>query len=151
YRFYIGGIPTGALPGDIVVQSCSTDADCLAGDHAVGAHCSVYTHTCFRIDYSDREYNTLDEGGSAGGLDEPLGLQGGASNTDLSWWPRVTPTAFVRIPTNGSPIDWNKNGKFTDVGVVQEINGDGELLVLLGQNDWETTSYGGVDLFPHFR
>jgi hypothetical protein len=57
-------------------------------------------------------------------LDETIGLQGGASNTDISFWfhgPGYTP-----IPTNGSPLDWNKDGNFTDTGVVNEINdGDG--------------------------
>src|SRR5262249_23602526 len=151
YRFYLGGIPTGASPGDVVPQSCSSDADCNSGDHSVGAHCSAATRTCFRIDYSDREFNALDESGAAGGLDETIGLQGGANNTDISWWHRVIPTPFVRVPTNGSPIDWNRDGIFTDTGVIQEVNGDGQETQLPGQNDWETTLVGGVNHFTNLK
>jgi hypothetical protein len=152
YLFYTQGIPVAASPGGTVPQSCTTDADCNSGDHAVPAHCSTTTHACFRIDYSDREFNTLDETGAFGGLDETIGLQGGTNNTDISWWFHGgTPCCYVRIPTNGSPIDWNKDGNFTDTGVTTEINdGDGPELEL-PQNDWATTSINGVNNFTNLQ
>jgi len=149
YLFYGRGIEVAASPGGTTPQACASDADCNAGDHAVPAHCSTTTKTCFRIDYSDRAFNTLDETGAHGGLDETIGLQGGANNTDISWW--FHGPGYVRIPTNGSPIDWNKDGNFTDTGVTTEINdGDGPELEL-PQNDWATTSINGVNNFTNLQ
>ena len=96
-------------------------------------------------------FNTLDESGAAGGLNETIGLQGGTNNTDISWWHAGAPTPFVRIPTNGSPIDWNKDGNFTDTGVIAEINGDGQSTQLPSQNDWATTSINGVNTFTNLK
>src|SRR5262245_13119032 len=149
YRFYLAGIPVGAAPGDAVTQSCATDADCNASDHAVGAHCSVLAHTCFRIDYSDRSFNSLDEGGWAGGLDENVGLQGGVNNTDISYR-RTGVAQFTKVPTNGTPIDWNQDGSFT-AGVTAEVNGDGTESVLESQDDWASTSINGVRQFINLK
>jgi hypothetical protein len=146
YLFYGQGIQVAASPGDTVPQACITDADCNAGDHAVAAHCSTSTNTCFRIDYSDRVFNTLNE---AGGLDETLGLQGGANNTDISSW--FGGPGYVPIPTNGSPIDWNKDGNFTDTGVVAEINDSDGPENELPQNDWATTPINGVNNFTNLQ
>jgi hypothetical protein len=152
YSFYKSGILVGGTPGDIAPKSCSTDDDCSVGDHAVSAHCSTTTNTCFRIDYSDRLFNTLDETGAAGGLDETIGLQGGVNNTDISFWHAGTPTPYVKIPTNGSPIDWNKDGNFTDTGIgpIEVNDGDG-FEVDSGQNDWATTSINGVNHFTNWN
>src|SRR5262249_33094506 len=49
YIFYLQGIQVAASPGSTVPQGCITDADCNSGDHAVPAHCSTTTQTCFRI------------------------------------------------------------------------------------------------------
>jgi len=149
YSFFKSGILVGASPGDVVPQSCRTDADCPSAGFA--APCSAVTNTCFRIDYSDREFNTLDETGGAGGLDETIGLQGGTDNTDISFWHRGFPTPYVKIPTNGTPIDWNRDGNFTDTGVIAEINdGDGPEQDV-SQNDWATTSINGVNNFTNLR
>jgi hypothetical protein len=151
YSFYGRGIRVAASPGSTVPQACTTDADCNSGDHAVPAHCSTTFHTCFRIDYSDRVFNTLDETGAYGGLDETIGLQGGANNTDISFWFYGGTPAYRPIPTNGSPIDWNKDGNFTDTGVITEINdGDGRELEQ-SQNDWATTSINGVNHFTNLN
>ncbi len=134
YSFYLSGIPVAASPGDTVPQSCNVDSDCVQG-HGSKAHCSITTHTCFRIDYSDRQFNDLDENG----LNEAIGLQGGADNTDVSFARDPKGSSFVRVPTNGSPIDWNGDGTIAS-GVVEEINRDGQKTVLAAQNDWETTT-----------
>jgi hypothetical protein len=147
YRFYVAGIPVGASPGDSVTKSCSTDSDCYTGDQpSATQHCSTLTHACLRIDYSDRLFNDLDENN----LDETVGLQGGATNTDISWWHAVTPTAFVHIPTNGTPIDWNLDGTITS-GVAAEVNGDGTRTLLSTQNDWSTVSVNGVNQFANLK
>jgi hypothetical protein len=147
YRFYVSAIPVGASLGDTSPQSCTTDNDCHNSDHAVPAHCSTLANTCFRIDYSDRLFNDLDENN----LDETVGLLGGANNTDISYWHAVSPAAFVHVATNGLPIDWNKNGSFGDTGIVQEINGDGQLTPLAAQNDWETILVNGVNNITHLQ
>jgi hypothetical protein len=149
YSFFKLGIPVATSPGGTVPQSCTIDADCNAGNHAVPAHCSTTTHTCFRIDYSDRQFNSLDESGASGGLDETIGLQGGVNNTDISYWHAGTPTPYVRIPTNGTPIDWNKDGNFTDTGIRAEVNDGDGFEVDHSQNDWETISINGVNNFTN--
>ena len=147
YSFYTQGIQVAATPGSTVPQTCTTDTDCNAGDHAVSAHCSTSTNTCFRIDYSDRVFNTLDETGTAGGLDETVGLQGDANNTDISLWFRGP--GYFPIPTNGSAIDWNKDGNVTDTGVINEVNDSDGAEVENPQNDWATTSVNGVNQFTN--
>jgi hypothetical protein len=146
YLFYGRGIQVAASPGSTVPQACTTDADCNSGDHAVPAHCSTTTQTCFRIDYSDRVFNTLAE---AGGLDETLGLQGGADNTDISFW--FHGPGYVPIPTNGAPIDWNKDGNFTDTGVFAEINDSDGPETELSQDDWATIPINGVNNFTNLN
>jgi protein-disulfide isomerase len=145
YSFYTKGIEVAASPGSTVPQSCATDADCNDGDHAVPAHCSTTFKTCFRIDYSDRTFNTLDENN----LDETVGLQGGANNTDISRW--FGGPGYVRVPTNGTPIDWNKDGNFTDTGVMNEINDSDGREVEYPQNDWAITPINGVNNFTNLK
>lgn len=152
YSHYKQGIEVAALPGGTVPQACTTDAECNAGDHAVPAHCSATTNTCFRIDYSDRVYNSLDETGGSGGLDETVGLQGGVDNTDISYWHAGTPTPYVRIPTNGSPIDWNRNGIIdTTAGQSVEVNDGDGFEVDNPQNDWATKLVNGVNQFTNLN
>jgi hypothetical protein len=131
YRFYLSGIPVARTPGEIVPASCQTDTDCPVTTHAMAAHCSALTHTCVRIDYSDRLFNNLDEAN----LDELLGLQGGVDDSDISFRHTGGSPQFTRVPTNGTPIDWNQDGALTAV-VAAEVNGDGQLSVLSGQDDW---------------
>jgi hypothetical protein len=135
YNFYTNGIPVGASPGDSVAQSCTTDADCYTGDHpSATQHCSTATNTCFRIDYSDRLFNTLDEPGVTTGVNEELGLQGGANDTDISWTKAAGQR--VQVPTNGSPIDFNGNGEAIDTSLIYDVNGDFQKTLLTSQNDW---------------
>jgi hypothetical protein len=144
YSFYLNGIRVSAAPGDTIPKSCNADSDCLSA-HASGAHCSITTHTCFRVDYSDRRFNDLDENG----LNEAIGLQGGADNTDVSWARDPKGSGFIRVPSNGSPIDWNGDGAI-ESGVVEEINRDGQKTLLATQNDWETrTDSFGQTKFTH--
>jgi hypothetical protein len=133
YDFYLDGIAVAASPGDTVPKSCGTDSDCPSG-----AHCSTRTNTCFRVDYSDRAFNTLDETN----LDETTGLQGGADDTDLSFrFHGGSIPDFFRVPTNGTPIDWNGDGTM-ERGVTFNIIGDPfqPLTTLQGQNDWATSN-----------
>jgi hypothetical protein len=151
YSFYKLGIQVAASPGSAVPQPCSTDADCNAGDHVVPAHCSTSTHTCFRIDYSDRVFNSLDETGASGGLDETIGLEGGANNTDISWRRfHGGGPLYVRIPTNGTPIDWNDDGYFT-TGVMAEVNDGDGFEVDNSQNDWAMQMINGVNNFTNLN
>ncbi len=130
YSFYTKGIPVGASPGDIVPKSCASDADCISA-HPTPAHCSLSTGTCFRIDYSDRIFNNLNE---ATGINEELGLQGGVDNTDISWTHAAG--QFVQVPTNGAPIDFNGDGNTTDTNLIYDVNGDVQKTLLATQNDW---------------
>lgn len=133
YNFYTQGIAVGSSPGDTLPKSCATDADCTSA-HPSAAHCSLSTGTCFRIDYSDRNFNNLDESGATTGINEELGLQGGADNTDISWTHAAG--QFVRVPTNGSPFDFNGDGNTTDTNLISDVNGDVQKTQLNTQNDW---------------
>jgi hypothetical protein len=133
YRYYTTGIPVAAVPGSIVPQSCSTDADCQT-PHPSGAHCSAATNTCFRIDYSDRQFNTLDE---SGGINELLGLQGGADNTDISWYHSGI---WLRAPTNGSFVDFKADG-VVETALIYDVNGDVQKGLLATQNDWQNLRF----------
>jgi hypothetical protein len=135
YDFYLNGIPVAASPGDNVPKSCSSDADCPVTDHVVGAHCSTLTNSCFRIDYSDRQFPTLDERN----LDETAGLNGGAADTDISFGFQA-PASVIFVASNGSPVDWNSNG-IIETGVGYNITGNQQSFVLLqGWNDWATSN-----------
>jgi hypothetical protein len=136
YNFYTLGIPVAALPGSVVPKSCSSDADCLTPNRS-GAHCSAATRSCFRIDYSDRQFNALDESGAFGGINELVGLQGGADNTDISWYRVGT---FRRAPTNGSFVDFNADG-ILETGLVFDVNGDRDKVLLSTQNDWQNLRF----------
>jgi hypothetical protein len=133
YRFYTTGIPVAATPGSIVPKSCSSDADCST-PHPSGAHCSTATNTCFRIDYSDRQFNTLDE---SGGINELLGLQGGADNTDISWYHSGV---WLRAPTNGSFVDFKADG-IVETALISDVNGDVQKGLLSPQNDWQNLRF----------
>ena len=103
------GIEVAASPGSATPISCSTDADCTAP-----AHCDTLNLVCSRLDYSDRIFSTLDENN----LDETVGFQGGAGDSDISWTHVVKPTTgFVRVPTNGTAIDWN-NDSAIETGII---------------------------------
>jgi hypothetical protein len=136
YRFYTSGIPVAAVPGSIVPKSCRTDADCPT-PHPSGAHCSAATNTCFRIDYSDRQFNALDESGASGGINEELGLQGGADNTDISWYHSGM---WLRAPTNGSFIDFKADG-IDETALIYDVNGDVQKVLLGTQNDWSNLKF----------
>src|SRR5262249_11274810 len=128
YRYYTGGIEVAASPGSVTPISCAVESDCPAG-----THCNTLTNACARVDYSDRDI-ALDETK----LDESAGLQGGVNDTDIAWRHIVRPrTGYVRVPTNGSPIDWNNNG-IIEIGVQFDVNGDTATNPMPGSNDWET-------------
>ena len=139
YRFYTQGIPVAPFPGLTQPTACFADTDC-SSSHAASAHCSAFTHTCFRIDYSDRA-SDLDETN----LNESLGLPGSPANdTDISFRHQISPTTgYVPVPTNGVPIDWDGNG-FIGSGVIFDVNGDGSVNPLPGQNDWASVIINGV-------
>ena len=147
YRVYVSGISVGALPGDIVPKSCNSDADCYLDDHSVRAHCSTFTKTCYRIDYSDRLFNDLDE---SGGLDEVIGLQGGVNNADISWRRTGGVPLFSRVAVNGSAVDWN-NDSIIEKGAITDINADGQMTLLRAQNDWATQMMNGVNNFVNLK
>ena len=138
YNFYTLGIPVGSSPGDIIPKSCNTDSDCTSGDHPSGTqHCSDAVNSlgfrqCIRIDYSDREFNSLDENGATTGINEELGLQGGTNNTDISWYKSGQ---FWRAPTNGSFVDFKHDG-FVSTALIFDVSGDGQKTQLISENDW---------------
>jgi hypothetical protein len=138
YNFYTQGIPVGSFPGDSVPKSCTSDPDCYTGDQpAATQHCSTTTNTCFRIDYSDRLMNSLDEAGNSTGIDESIGLQGGASDTDISW---AKAGQYFEVPTNGSWVDFNRDG-IVETTLIFDVNGDGQRTQLTTQNDWVSLQF----------
>jgi hypothetical protein len=132
YNFYTTGIPVGSTAGDPSLKSCTTDADCVAP-----AHCSTLpgNNHCFRIDYSSARLPGLNESA----LYETAGLNESATSTDISIFTPDGITEF-NIPTNGSPIDWNRDGVI-ESNVMQDINGDGVQTLLSGFNDWQNLQF----------
>jgi len=138
YSFFNTGIPVSKVPGDSFAQACLTDLDCGPAPDCPGPdceaapHCSTTTHRCYRLDFSSFRYNDLNETG----LDETIGLAGTPSSRNLTIW---TPDQFSNLyygPTNGSHLDWNRDGDAAGFGIQQDINEDGEKTLLTGSNDW---------------
>jgi hypothetical protein len=78
------------------------------------------------LDYSAQAFNDLDENA----LSEPAGI-GGHPN-------HVVPIQAVAgwlVPESG-PVDWNRDGDATDIGVARDLNGDLSRQLLRGFNDW---------------
>ena len=135
YNFYLKGIPVAAAPGDTAPKTCSIDSECYTGDQSSATqHCSTSTKTCIRIDYSDRVMNSLDEAGTTTGIDESIGLQGGANDTDLSWYKGAG--QYWLAATNGSWVDFNRDGTI-ETNLISDISGDGQKKLLLTQSDWQ--------------
>jgi len=87
--------------------------------------------------YSDYQLPDLDENN----LSEPDGVDpfsqtiamGPAAETSYR---KDGITYLVLMSVAGKALDYNQNGVATDTGVVQDINGDGQLTVLKGKEDW---------------
>jgi probable HAF family extracellular repeat protein len=77
------------------------------------------------LDYSAQAFNDLNENA----LSEPAGI-GGHPNHVVPI--QTVPNWFV--PETG-PVDWNRDGDATDIGVAIDLNGYG-LQLLRGFNDW---------------
>jgi hypothetical protein len=98
----------------------------------------------FRIDYSSFQTGTLDENA----LDETLGVQDVPDNiADIIRF--ISPNDADRwyAPSHGK-IDWDGDHTW-ETNVFADINGDSELNVLEGYNDWEKTEVNGVTRLTH--
>jgi len=100
-----------------------------------------------RLDYSRAWLPSLNETN----LDENLGIQGPAGDRTvygpLIWNATVSRWQGFSVPSQG-PIDWNRDGKLTDIGVNISVNdftaddfGDTALTTLEGYNDWANLLY----------
>lgn len=92
------------------------------------------------LDYSRRQLPTLNEDH----LNEPAGIQGPAG-LKTSYRHPVLPRSVPRkvVPAD-QPIDWNLNGKPTDLNVAVDITGDCDTTgesVLRGAEDWNHLQY----------
>ena len=136
YGFYLTGIPVGAMAGDTVPKSCSSDQDCPANAHCSAAGNGAFPRACVRIDYSGQKLPDLNETN----LTERAGLNASPISTDISVFTvdGITP---IYIPTNGSPVDWNQDGNAAESGVQQDVNGDGATTLLTGFNDWANLKF----------
>jgi hypothetical protein len=81
----------------------------------------------YRVDYSDVKLPDLDETN----LDENVGIQDSVHPTDIS----ENKNRATRVPVLGA-VDWNGNGNTTDTGLQRDVNGDQNLNVLHGADDW---------------
>jgi hypothetical protein len=79
------------------------------------------------LDYSAQAFNDLDENA----LSEPAGIGGHANHVVL-----IQAVAGWLVPESG-PVDWNRDGDATDIGVARDLNGDGLRQPLRGFNDWQ--------------
>ncbi|HEX3454969.1 MAG TPA: hypothetical protein VHS03_10095, partial [Gaiellaceae bacterium] len=82
----------------------------------------------FRVDYSDVALPDLDETN----LDETVGIQDTAHPTDIT----KEFGRSVLLPVLG-PVDYNQDGNTTDTGLQNDLNGDQQLTVLHGADDWD--------------
>jgi hypothetical protein len=149
FSYQLNGIPVADTSGSTVFKSCVTDSECEG-------HASLCTtdlvailgvNICVRIDYSGQQLPSLDEFVSPsglGGLDENVGVSGGAGNKDMVFY--YTPAQLLG-PSNG-PIDWNNDGNARETHVQADINNDGAYTLLTGFNDWDyllrTLASGGA-------
>jgi hypothetical protein len=141
YSFATSGIPVVAKPGNVSPKSCATDADCTAPSHCSGPTGSN-PNTCVRIDYASALLPDLNENS----LNEALGLNVASTSADLSVFYSNGGRTPVFAPTNGSPIDWNRDGSIGS-SVCADISGEsaascGSLPTLLGASDWTTRADG---------
>jgi hypothetical protein len=148
FSYQFGGIPTADTPGSAVFKGCVIDPQC-------GAHALCTTdlvpilgmNICVRIDYSGQELPALNEfvpNYGVGGLDENVGVSGGAGNKDIVLY--FAPAQLLG-PSNG-PIDWDGDGGAFETHVQADINNDGSFTLLTGFNDWDyllrTLANGGA-------
>jgi hypothetical protein len=137
FSYNLNGIPVADAPGSTAFKSCATDSDC--GGRAICTTDLAFilgNNICVRIDYSGQQLPSLNEfvtPQGLGGLDENLGVSGGAGNTDIVFY--YAPAELVG-PSDG-PIDWNNDGNANETHVQADINNDGSYTLLTGFNDWD--------------
>jgi hypothetical protein len=76
---------------------------------------------------------------NASALNEPLGVGGGARDTDIVVYCGVGFGCSLTGPSHG-PIDWNNDGNATETNVAADIAGTGSEPGLLTGNDWEVVN-----------
>jgi hypothetical protein len=99
-------------------------------------------HDSWTLDYSRKALPTLDESH----LVEADGIQGNPNHTLPLVRALVTPTGPVPTPTGAfakeaGPVDWNRNSIPDANPYSLDINGDGHITQLVGQEDWSQLSY----------
>jgi len=82
-----------------------------------------------RIDYSRSALASLNETN----LGEAAGIGDG---TDTAFW--RCPNASIRSAVGNGPLDWNCDNDTLDIGVNNDINGDGLTNTLTGFDDWNS-------------
>jgi hypothetical protein len=150
YSYQQNGILVGDAPGSTLIRGCIADSDCGRGAACERFLDDIGFRYCMRIDYSARTLPTLFEylfNSPLSGLDESVGVSGGAGDTDLVFY--RTPDGTEQIGASFGPIDWNGNGMIDAARVSTDINADRSLLSLKGFDDW---AFVNATLnTPHYR
>jgi hypothetical protein len=124
---YEGGLVPAAGPGEITPIPCANDADCGPPALSTG-RCSTPSscfctddlgdgnNVCYRPDYAEDQLLNLNETT----LDEHVGVGGPPSLDDIVWYTSCASLQCDGVttypgPSNGSPIDWNKDGAIADL------------------------------------
>ena len=90
-----------------------------------------------RLDYSSQRLPSFDDGAlDEADLDEPEGLGlGDVKIPDDKT--RFQTGKGTRSALAGDPHDWNAMAGAIETGLDVDVNGDGDLMLLQGQNDWD--------------
>jgi hypothetical protein len=137
YAYEATGIVPSDGPGSVNYYSCNVDKDCgppaiMSGvcNKANACWCGSQNY-CYRVDYSNEIYGTLDEKN----LIESAGVSGAMSDQDIIlYFVPGNPTVELLGASVGG-IDWdNQNGIQGIVAV--DVNNDGTMGTLTSWRDW---------------
>jgi len=139
FSYQLSGIIQAQVPGSITPQSCTVDSQC--GPRAICTNdldAILGANVCVRIDYSSMLLPALNEFSPSpgiGGLNESLGVSGGAGNRDVILY--FVPGLSQAAGPSSGPIDLNGDGNTTGTHVQADINNDGSFTLLNSFNDWD--------------
>ena len=120
YDYQGNTLVPATAPGMITPIACTTDADCgppsvASGRCATPKSCFCTddlgpgANVCYRPDYAEDNPLNLNETT----LDENVGVGGPPHDDDIVWYYNAGGT--LPGPSNGSPIDWDNNGKIENL------------------------------------
>jgi hypothetical protein len=84
-------------------------------------------------------------------LDEILGVLGPPASTDVIVFFADSGAVKLFAPSNGTPIDWDNDAFAGNPMAMADINGDGNLDILTGFDDWTSVHQSFLGLLLQFQ